>query len=208
MQLHCINMNVTKITTLWICFAACWSSDQAGAWVAGSSAGEGWSWRGSSAKFRFYIHSTGSGGLSHLGRPTHLRSASGCRFCIPRSTSGCKFCIWGQPQDATFASEVDLRISWGCWQKVQPTAEINNKSLEVPKTLQKLLSPHPFPLSQGRIILPLDLQTDASVNHVLSAKTVFSHYLSQFTGSNSVMPRGLHNTFFFHDKTLLSISGI
>ena len=119
------------------------------------------------------------GGLSHLGRPTHLRSASGCRFCIPRSTSGCKFCIWGQPQDATFASEVDLRISWGCWQKVQPTAEINNKSLEVPKTLQKLLSPHPFPLSQGRIILPLDLQTDASVNHVLSAKTVFSHYLSQ-----------------------------
>ena len=110
MQLHCIYMNVTKITTLWIRFAACRSSDQAGAWVAGSSAGEGWSWRGSSAKFGFYIHSTGSGGLSHLGRPTHLRSASGCRFCIPRSTSGCKFASWGRPQDASFHPEVDLRM--------------------------------------------------------------------------------------------------
>ena len=53
-------MNVTKLTTLWAHLAHCQWSGQAGARVDASQAGEGrsWSWRGSSAKFRLYIHST------------------------------------------------------------------------------------------------------------------------------------------------------
>ena len=101
---------------------------------------------------------------------------------------------------------------------IEPFAQIDNKSTKLSKTLQQLLTPHPFPLSQGPLILPLDLETNtnASVDHVVSAKTVFSHSPSQPCGLWDPAMSGLaawttnivENTFSFHDDNLLSIAGV
>ena len=43
---------------------------------------------------------------------------------------------------------------------IMPIVLVDNDVLNLPKTLQQILSSHPFPLSQGPIILPLDTNTE------------------------------------------------
>ena len=53
---------------------------------------------------------------------------------------------------------------------------------EVPRTLQKIILNHPFPLSQGPVILPLDCSVDKekkTENDVLASKTLFQHDTNQ-----------------------------
>ena len=55
------------------------------------------------------------------------------------------------------------------------------------KTLHHLLLKHPFPLSQGPMILPLDsnLQASKSLDQVVKEKTVFSHHEAQICAKYS-----------------------
>ena len=58
-----------------------------------------------------------------------------------------------------------------------PNMSEMNKIKELPRSLQKILSKHPYPLSQGPVLLPLDSATEdnKSVESVLATKTVFNH---------------------------------
>ena len=60
---------------------------------------------------------------------------------------------------------------------VEPMLYIDKNFVKLPKTLQYLLAPHPFPLSQGPLMLPLDLEINpsATVDQILASKTVFAH---------------------------------
>ena len=60
---------------------------------------------------------------------------------------------------------------------VRPYVIIDGVLQNLPKTLQQLLSAHPFPLSQGPITLRLDTNTETkeTVADVVKAKRVFSH---------------------------------
>ena len=67
---------------------------------------------------------------------------------------------------------------------VEPKLFIDDHFVNLPKTLQHLLAPHPFPLSQGPVILPLELEVDpsASLDQLLASKTMFSHPRDQSCG--------------------------
>ena len=67
---------------------------------------------------------------------------------------------------------------------IRPFAIIGDVLQHLPKTFQQLLSDHPFPISQGPIVVPLDTNTEAkeTVADVLKAKTVFSHCDTQACG--------------------------
>ena len=51
------------------------------------------------------------------------------------------------------------------------------ENTDVPRTLQKLLQSHPYPLSQGPVIPPLVCATEdnKSESEILKAKTMFKH---------------------------------
>ena len=53
--------------------------------------------------------------------------------------------------------------------------------IQLPKTLQQILSRHPYPLSQGPVLLPVDCETENinSASEVLTEKTIFNHSDSQ-----------------------------
>ena len=67
---------------------------------------------------------------------------------------------------------------------LKPSAIVNGEFLELPKTLQQILAVHPFPISQGPVVLPLDTRTEdkKTVTEVLQAKTIFSHCETQTCG--------------------------
>ena len=67
---------------------------------------------------------------------------------------------------------------------IKPSAIINGEILKLPKTLQQILAVHPFPLSQGPVILHLDTRTEDKKTpaQVLTAKTVFTHCETQACG--------------------------
>jgi hypothetical protein len=67
---------------------------------------------------------------------------------------------------------------------VRPYVIIDGVLQNLPKTLQQLLSAHPFPLSQGPITLRLDTNTETkeTVADVAKAQTVFSHCDTQACG--------------------------
>ena len=63
----------------------------------------------------------------------------------------------------------------------KPVAMVNGESCFLPRTLQQLLSAHPFPVSQGPVVLSLDTNT-APKRHsgiVLGKKAHFTHDLTQ-----------------------------
>ena len=64
---------------------------------------------------------------------------------------------------------------------IHPRAIIDGKIQPLQATLQQMLSEHPFPLSQGPIVLPLDTRTEEkkTVDDVLKNKTVFAHSETQ-----------------------------
>ena len=65
-----------------------------------------------------------------------------------------------------------------------PFFAIDGKVEDLREMLQQLLASHPFPVSQGPINIPLDMNTEIkeSVTEVLTAKTVFSHSYDQACG--------------------------
>jgi hypothetical protein len=64
---------------------------------------------------------------------------------------------------------------------VKPMAVIDGKCCLLPKTLQTLLSGHPYPVSQGPVILPIDMNTKPSspADYVLRKKMIFTHVHDQ-----------------------------
>ena len=67
---------------------------------------------------------------------------------------------------------------------IKPFAMINDELVNLPRTLQYLMSKHSYPLSQGPVLLPIDchvsekweqLPKSKSISKVLSTKTTFSH---------------------------------
>ena len=80
-----------------------------------------------------------------------------------------------------------IRMKSGAFH-MNPYCEINDEFVFLPRTLQQIMLKHPYPLSQGPVMLPIDcIATDdyeqhpipKSISEVLSAKTVFSHDESQ-----------------------------
>jgi hypothetical protein len=67
---------------------------------------------------------------------------------------------------------------------ILPVIIVEGVVTAVPKTLQQILSRHPFPINQGPIVLPLDTNTEAkkSAHEVLVDKTMFSHSDTQECG--------------------------
>ena len=67
---------------------------------------------------------------------------------------------------------------------IKPSANVNGEFVKLPRTLQQILGAHPFPLSQGPVVLPLDTRTEdkKTVAEVLQAKTMFSHCENQACG--------------------------
>ena len=67
---------------------------------------------------------------------------------------------------------------------IRPKAIIDSVLINLPKTLQQILSCHPYPLNQGPIVLPIDTNTETkkSVNDVLKDRTIFSHSDTQTCG--------------------------
>ena len=67
---------------------------------------------------------------------------------------------------------------------IMPLIIVEGVSTALPKTLQQILSNHPYPLNQGPIVLPIDTITEAkkSVHEVIVDKTIFSHSDSQKCG--------------------------
>ena len=71
---------------------------------------------------------------------------------------------------------------------ITPFANINDRFVDLPRTLQQIMSKHPYPLSQGPVQLPIDCLAmenymqhpiPKSISEVLSIKTVFSHEENQ-----------------------------
>ena len=71
---------------------------------------------------------------------------------------------------------------------IRPFANGNYKFVDLPRTLQQIMSKHPYPLSQGPVQLPIDCLAmenymqhpiPKSISEVLSIKTVFSHEENQ-----------------------------
>ena len=64
---------------------------------------------------------------------------------------------------------------------VKPVAVIEGESCLLSKTLQHLLSGHPYPVSQGPVILPIDMNTKPSspADYVLRKKMIFTHVHDQ-----------------------------
>ena len=98
---------------------------------------------------------------------------------------------------------------------IEPKLYIDNHFVKLPKTLQHLLTPHPFPLSQGPVILPLDLEVEssASADQLLASKTMFSHSCDQSCGIWVPNAIGLaswttENSFSIHEQNDLSIVGV
>ena len=69
-----------------------------------------------------------------------------------------------------------------------PFGYIQGEHVELPRTLQEILSKNPFPISQGPVILPIDClatgcfgqrTTPKSTSEVLTSRTVFSHNENQ-----------------------------
>ena len=67
---------------------------------------------------------------------------------------------------------------------IKPFTMVNGELVDLPRTLQFLMSKHSYPLSQGPVLLPIDciasekyehLPIPKSVSEVLSAKTTFNH---------------------------------
>ena len=101
---------------------------------------------------------------------------------------------------------------------IDPGTIIGNDFLMLPKTLQQLLSPHPFPLSQGPLILPLDLEIDkkVTVDHIIATKTIFNHSPSQPCGLWAPTMIGMaawtsnteESSFSVQELTEMSIAGV
>ena len=64
---------------------------------------------------------------------------------------------------------------------VQPSAMIIGESSFLPRSLQQLLSDHPYPVSQGPVVLPIDMNTHPKRHSgiVLGKKTIFTHDQTQ-----------------------------
>ena len=62
-----------------------------------------------------------------------------------------------------------------------PSAIMEGNPQDYSKTLQNILQRHPFPLSQGPVILALDTNSESrkSVGQVVRERTVFSHNETQ-----------------------------
>ena len=60
---------------------------------------------------------------------------------------------------------------------ITPFVSVNGEVLKLPKTLQQILTAHPYPLSQGPVVLPLDTRTEdkKTMAEVLRDKTIFTH---------------------------------
>ena len=67
---------------------------------------------------------------------------------------------------------------------IDPYGRVNDEFVYLPRTLQQIMSKHPYPLSQGPVMLPIDClatlnyeqhPVPKSITEVLSSKTVFSH---------------------------------
>jgi hypothetical protein len=67
---------------------------------------------------------------------------------------------------------------------IKPFASVNGEVLKLPKTLQQLLAAHPFPISQGPVVLPLDTRAEdkKTMAQILQSKTVFTHCETQSCG--------------------------
>ena len=98
---------------------------------------------------------------------------------------------------------------------IEPMLYIDKNFVKLPKTLQYLLAPHPFPLSQGPLILPLDLEIypSATVDQILASKTVFAHSGDQSCGLWVPDVFGLaawttENSFTIHEQREVSIKGV
>ena len=78
-----------------------------------------------------------------------------------------------------------LKTMWSLEKShLSPRIILEGVVTDVPKTLQKILSSHPYPLNQGPIVLPIDTTTEAkkSAHEVIVDKTIFSHSDSQQCG--------------------------
>merc|ERR1711954_186440 len=94
---------------------------------------------------------------------------------------------------------------------IEPMLYIDKKFVKLPKTLQYLLAPQPFPLSQGPLMLPLDLEIypSATVDQILASKTVFAHSGDQSCGLWVPNVFGLaawttENSFTIHEQSEVS----
>ena len=92
---------------------------------------------------------------------------------------------------------------------IKPVVLKDKKYLELPLTLQQILNKHPYPVSQGPVLLAPNFQTEKrkSISEVLNERTLFSHddshdYYEWFPGNVGVSAWGGDTNYEIRDLKL------
>ena len=88
---------------------------------------------------------------------------------------------------------------------IYPITRVDGDVLHIPRTLQHILTSHPFPFSQGPINLPLDcgMEDKKSQWDVMYSRSTFAHSDSQDCGEDKKSPTEViySRTIFTHDNS-------